>query len=195
MTAPRVLLIDNQDSFTYNLVQALRVLGADVSVLRNDAADPARALACAPTHLVVSPGPGRPEGAGATLSVLDALLPRVPVLGVCLGHQALGALLGARVVCAPRPVHGQASPVYHDGRTLFQGLPNPFPAGRYHALLVDEDGLPRELAVSAYTSEGEIMGLRHRSLPAEGVQFHPESVLSPDGSRLLRNFLDLEPPR
>lgn len=195
MSAPRVLLIDNQDSFTYNLVQALRVLGAGVVVRRNDVVDAAGALACAPTHLVVSPGPGRPEGAGAMLSVLEALLPHVPVLGVCLGHQALGALLGARVVRAARPVHGQASPVYHDGRTLFQGLPNPFPAGRYHSLLVDEDGLPEELAVSAYTSEGEIMGLRHRTLPAEGVQFHPESVLSPDGSRLLRNFLDLEPPR
>ena len=195
MTQPRVLLIDNQDSFTYNLVQALRVLGARVEVVRNDAVDPASALAAAPTHLVVSPGPGRPEAAGGTLSVLGALLPRVPVLGVCLGHQALGALLGARVVRASRPVHGQAFPVYHDGRTLFQGLPNPFPAGRYHSLLVEEDGLPEALAVSAYTSDGEIMGLRHRSLPAEGVQFHPESVLSPEGSRLLRNFLELEPPR
>ena len=194
MRAPRVLLIDNHDSFTYNLVQAFRVLGADVEVRRNDAVDAAQALASLPTHLVVSPGPGRPEGAGATLSVLAALLGRVPVLGVCLGHQALGALLGARVVRAPRPVHGRPSPVYHDGRTLFQGLPNPFPAGRYHSLLVDDDGLPDALAVSAYTSEGEIMGIRHRTVPAEGVQFHPESVLSPDGSRLLRNFLDLEPP-
>jgi anthranilate synthase/aminodeoxychorismate synthase-like glutamine amidotransferase len=195
MNSPRVLLIDNHDSFTYNLVQALRILGADVDVRANDAVDAAEAAASDPTHLVLSPGPGRPEGAGATLPVLGVLLQRIPVLGVCLGHQALGALLGARVVQAARPVHGRPSPVYHDGRTLYQGLPNPFPAGRYHSLLVDDDGLPDALVVSAYTSEGEIMGLRHRSLPAEGVQFHPESLLTPDGSRLLRNFLELEAPR
>ena len=190
----RVLLLDNYDSFTFNLVQALRGMGATVTVRRNDALTADEALAAGATHLVVSPGPGRPEGAGSTLAVLGAMLPRVPVLGVCLGHQALGALLGGRVVRASRPVHGKASPVYHDGRTLYHGLPNPFPAGRYHSLVVADEGLPAELAVSAYTSEGEIMGLRHRSLPAEGVQFHPESVLSPEGTRLLRNFLDLPPP-
>ncbi|HKQ60848.1 MAG TPA: aminodeoxychorismate/anthranilate synthase component II [Candidatus Polarisedimenticolaceae bacterium] len=191
----RVLLLDNYDSFTYNLVQALAGLGAEVLVRRNDALAPGDALALGPTHLVISPGPGRPEQAGVTLELLRVLLPRVPVLGVCLGHQALGALLGGTVRAAQQLVHGKASPVYHDGRTLYEGLPNPFPAGRYHSLAVAEESLPEELAVSAYTSDGEIMGLRHRTLPAEGVQFHPESVLTPEGPRLLRNFLDFEPPR
>jgi para-aminobenzoate synthetase component II len=187
----RVLLIDNYDSFTYNLVQALRILGATVDVRRNDEVTVAEAQDCAPTHLVVSPGPGRPEEAGRSLAILGAMLPSVPVLGVCLGHQALGALLGGRVVRAKQLMHGKASPVYHDGRTLYEGLPNPFAAGRYHSLAVAEEGLPESVVVSAYTSEGEIMGLRHRELPVEGVQFHPESVLTPEGSRLLRNFLDL----
>ena len=189
----RVLLIDNYDSFTYNLVQALRVLGAEVLVRRNDEIAITEAHALAPSHLVISPGPGRPENAGASMAILEALLPAIPVLGVCLGHQALGALLGGRIVSAGRLMHGKASPVYHDGKTLYEGLPNPFAAGRYHSLAVAEEGLPEELAVSAYTSEGEIMGLRHRSLPVEGVQFHPESLLTPEGSRLLRNFLDMRP--
>jgi para-aminobenzoate synthetase component II len=188
----RVLLIDNYDSFTYNLVQALRVLGAAVEVRRNDEVTVAEAQELEPTHLVVSPGPGRPEDAGISLAMLGAMLSRLPILGVCLGHQALGALLGGRVVRAKQLMHGKASPVYHDGRTLYEGLPNPFPAGRYHSLAVAEEGLPDDVMVSAYTSEGEIMGLRHRSLPVEGVQFHPESVLTPEGSRLLRNFLDLD---
>lgn len=190
----RVLLIDNYDSFTYNLMQALAVLGADVDVRRNDDIDARRAVDLAPTHLVVSPGPGRPEDAGASMPIIAALLARVPVLGVCLGHQALASVLGARVGAAQALMHGKASGVYHDNRTLFEGLPNPFRAGRYHSLAVHEDSLPPELAVSAYTSDGEIMGLRHRDLPAEGVQFHPESILTPEGDRLLRNFLDLEPP-
>jgi para-aminobenzoate synthetase component 2 len=187
----RVLLIDNYDSFTWNVVQALGVLGADVIVRRNDEVTVAGAIELAPTHLVVSPGPGRPESAGISMQVLEAMMRRVPVLGVCLGHQALGALLGARVVRAKKLTHGKASPVYHDGRTLYEGLPNPFSAGRYHSLAVAEEGLPADLTVSAYTSDGEIMGLRHRVLPVEGVQFHPESVLTPEGNRLLGNFLDL----
>jgi anthranilate synthase/aminodeoxychorismate synthase-like glutamine amidotransferase len=190
----RVLVIDNFDSFTYNLVQALAVLGAEVEVRRNDAITVDEAIALAPTHLVVSPGPGRPEEAGVSVAMIAAMLPRVPVLGVCLGHQALATALGGRVGPAAELVHGKASPVYHDSRTLYQGLPNPFRAGRYHSLAVSEDGLPPVLAVTSYTSDGEIMGVRHRSLPAEGVQFHPESVLTPEGDRLLRNFLDLEPP-
>jgi anthranilate synthase/aminodeoxychorismate synthase-like glutamine amidotransferase len=191
---PRVLLIDNYDSFTWNLAQGLGMLGAEVVVRLNDAITTAEALDVAPTHLVVSPGPGRPEGAGRSLEMLALFLPRVPVLGVCLGHQAIAALLGGNVVPAARPIHGKASAVYHDGRTLYEGLPNPFDAGRYHSLAVAAEPLPAALAVSAYTSGGEVMGVRHRSLPAEGVQFHPESILTPHGARLLRNFLDLDPP-
>jgi anthranilate synthase/aminodeoxychorismate synthase-like glutamine amidotransferase len=189
----RVLLVDSYDSFTWNLVQALGVLGAEVVVRPNDGVDPADAEALAPTHVVAGPGPGRPESAGALLPVLARMLPRVPVLGVCLGHQALAAVLGGRVGPAQTLVHGKACAVYHDGRTIYEGLPTPFPAGRYHSLAVEEASLPPELAVTAYTSDGEIMGLRHRDLPVEGVQFHPESILTPDGALLLRNFLDLVP--
>jgi para-aminobenzoate synthetase component 2 len=191
----RVLLLDNYDSFTYNLAQALGGLGADVVVRRNDEIDVAGAEALGPTHVVLSPGPGRPERAGVTLALVASMLERRPILGVCLGHQALAAALGARVGSAASLVHGKASAVYHDGRTLYEGLPNPFAAGRYHSLAVVEDTLPDDLVVSAYTSDGEIMGLRHRSLPVEGVQFHPESVLTPEGRRLLRNFLDFAPKR
>jgi anthranilate synthase/aminodeoxychorismate synthase-like glutamine amidotransferase len=188
-------LIDNYDSFTYNLVQALAVLGADVTVRRHDeiTADEARLME--PSHLVVSPGPGRPESAGASMPVIEAILGDVPVLGVCLGHQALAAVCGARVEPARSLMHGKASTVYHDSRTLYEGLPNPMRAGRYHSLSVTEESLPHELAVSAYTSDGEIMGIRHRTACAEGVQFHPESILTPEGDRLLRNFLDLDGPR
>ncbi|RMG49283.1 MAG: aminodeoxychorismate/anthranilate synthase component II [Acidobacteria bacterium] len=188
-----MLLIDNYDSFTYNLVQALLVLGARVTVRRNDAIDVEGALALDPTHVVISPGPGRPEHAGVTPAVIEAFLGRRPLLGVCLGHQALAHVLGGRITRAQRLMHGKASPVYHDGRTLYQGLPNPFEAGRYHSLAVREEDLPADLAVTAYTSDGEVMGVRHKTFPAEGVQFHPESVLTPEGDRLLRNFLDLEP--
>jgi len=190
---PRVLLIDNYDSFTWNLAQGMGMLGAEVMVRLNDAITADEATALAPTHLVISPGPGRPEGAGRSLALLALFLPRVPVLGVCLGHQAIAALLGGNVVAAQRPIHGKASAVYHDGRTLYEGLPNPFDAGRYHSLAVAAEPLPADLAVSAYTSEGEVMGVRHRRLPVEGVQFHPESILTPHGGRLLRNFLDLDP--
>jgi len=186
----RILLIDNYDSFTYNVVQALGSLGAEVVIRRNDAVDPAAAREIAPTHLVVSPGPGRPEKAGMSVAVIESMLQSVPVLGICLGHQALAAALGARVEHAQTLMHGKPSAVYHDDRTLYEGLPNPFQAGRYHSLAVLEETLPEELSISAYTSDGEVMGIRHRTLPVEGVQFHPESVLTPEGLRLLRNFLD-----
>ncbi len=188
---PRVLLIDNYDSFSFNLVQALRILGAEVTVRRNDETSVAEARSLGPTHLVVSPGPGRPEDAGLSMALIEDALGRVPVLGVCLGHQALAAVLGGRVGAARSLCHGKASAVYHDARTLYQGLPSPFPAGRYHSLAVAEEGLPSDLAISAYTSDGEIMGVRHRRVPAEGVQFHPESVLTPHGAQLLANFLEI----
>ncbi len=189
-----VLLIDNYDSFTYNLVQALAILGAQVTVKRHDKITVEEANALQPSHLMVSPGPGRPEDAGVSVAVVSDMMSRVPVLGVCLGHQAIAYALGGRIDQAQTLMHGKASPVYHDGRTLFEGLPNPFNAGRYHSLAVAEQELPEDLVVSAYTSDGEIMGVRHRTLPTEGVQFHPESVLTPEGDRLLRNFLDLDAP-
>jgi para-aminobenzoate synthetase component II len=186
---PRVLVIDNYDSFTYNLVQAFAALGADVLVRRNDAVTVATAEGLAPTHLVVSPGPGRPEDAGVSMAAIEAFLPRIPILGVCLGHQALGAVMGATIARAPRLMHGKSSAIYHDGRTIYRRLPNPFEGGRYHSLAVAAETLPRDLVVTAYTSEGEVMGIRHRMHPVEGVQFHPESVLTPDGTSLLRSFL------
>jgi len=189
----RVLLIDNFDSFTFNLVQALRALGAEVLVRTNAEVDAAGALALAPTHLVLSPGPGSPARAGAMPAILAAFVERVPVLGVCLGHQAIGAHFGGRVERALRPVHGEAARVFHDGRGLFRGLPSPLAAGRYHSLCLSEQGLAPELEISAWTAEGEIMGLRHVRLPIEGVQFHPESVLTPRGERLLSAFLELVP--
>jgi anthranilate synthase/aminodeoxychorismate synthase-like glutamine amidotransferase len=188
----RVLLIDNYDSFTYNLVQALAVLSAEVTVKRNDRITVADALALEPTHLVVSPGPGRPEDAGVSMAVIEAMIGTTPVLGVCLGHQALATVCGATVESARSLMHGKASTVYHDSHTLYEGLPNPMRAGRYHSLAVTEESVPEELTVSAYTSDGEIMGLRHKSHRAEGVQFHPESILTPEGDRLLRNFLDFD---
>ena len=188
-----VLMIDNYDSFTYNLVQALMTFGAEVTVRTNDGLTVGEAVDLVPSHLVISPGPGRPEAAGVSMAMIEAFAGRVPVLGVCLGHQALAAVFGSTVGAAQRLMHGKASPVYHDRRTIFQGLPNPFPAGRYHSLAVAEEGLGSELMISAYTSEGEIMGVRHRKLSLEGVQFHPESLLTPVGDRLLQNFLDMVP--
>lgn len=188
-----VLMIDNYDSFTYNLVQALMTLGAKVTVRTNDGVSVAEAIDIEPTHLVVSPGPGRPEDAGISMTMTEAFSSRVPVLGVCLGHQALAAVFGSTVGAAQTLMHGKASPVYHDRLTVFQGISNPFQAGRYHSLAVAEEGLGADLMISAYTSEGEIMGVRHRQLPLEGVQFHPESLLTPAGDRLLQNFLDLRP--
>lgn len=189
----RVLLIDNYDSFTYNVVQALRILEADVIVRTNDDISAQSASELSPTHLVVSPGPGRPESAGQSLNVIEGLMETVPVLGICLGHQAIAVVLGGEVSRAPELRHGKASPIYHDSNTIYAGLPSPFEAGRYHSLAVIEGDLPAELEVSSFTSQGVIMGLRHKRLPVEGVQFHPESLLTPSGDLLLRNFLDLEP--
>jgi anthranilate synthase component II len=188
-----VLMIDNYDSFTYNLVQALITLGAEVTVRTNDSLSIGEAIGLEPSHLVISPGPGRPEDAGVSMAMIEAFSRRVPVLGVCLGHQALAAVFGSTIGAAQSIMHGKTSPVYHDRRTIFQGLSNPFTAGRYHSLAVAEEGLGSDLMISAYTSEGEIMGVRHRQLSLEGVQFHPESLLTPVGDRLLQNFLDMAP--
>jgi anthranilate synthase/aminodeoxychorismate synthase-like glutamine amidotransferase len=188
MTA-RVLLIDNYDSFTYNLYQYFGELGAQVTVVRNDKITVAQALEMAPTHLVISPGPKRPQDAGVCNEMIRGFEGKAPLLGVCLGHQCLGYAYGATVSRAERIMHGKLSKIYHDGRGIFQGVPNPFEATRYHSLLVQESTLPDFLEVSAHTSEGEIMGLRHRTLPYDGVQFHPESILTKPGKALLRNFL------
>lgn len=190
-----VLLIDNYDSFTYNLVQALLILGAEVTVRTNDSVTVDQAREMIPSHLMISPGPGRPEDAGVSIDMIEAFSGEIPVLGVCLGHQALAVVFGGSVGSALSLMHGKSSPIYHDRKTIYEGLPNPFPAGRYHSLAVHEDHLPDPLMISAYTSDGEIMGVRHRELPVEGVQFHPESLLTPAGDRLLRNFLDRVPAK
>ena len=187
--APRLLLIDNYDSFTYNLVQAFLVLGADVLVHRNDAITVEEAEALAPTHLCISPGPGTPHDAGVSIAMIKAFAGRIPVFGVCLGHQSIVEALGGDVVRAGRLMHGKVSNVEHDGRGIFAGLPQPFAAGRYHSLIAKPETLPKVLEVSARTAEGEIMGVRHRELVVDGVQFHPESVLTPEGPRLMGNFL------
>jgi anthranilate synthase/aminodeoxychorismate synthase-like glutamine amidotransferase len=187
--APRLLLIDNYDSFTYNLVQAFLVLGADVQVRRNDQVTVADARELAPTHLCISPGPGIPAEAGVSTAMIREFAGRVPVLGVCLGHQALIEAFGGSIVRAERIMHGKTSQVSHDGRGVFAGLPNPFEAGRYHSLIAKRERIPDELEITAWTGEGEVMGVRHKSLAVEGVQFHPESVLTPDGPRLLAAFL------
>jgi anthranilate synthase component 2/para-aminobenzoate synthetase component 2 len=188
---PAVLLIDNYDSFTYNLVQAFLVLGAEVDVYRNDQIEVAEALDMKPSHLVISPGPGRPENAGVSLAMIEAFEGRVPILGVCLGHQCLFDYLGGRIVSARRLMHGKTSMIDHDGATIFSGLPNPLEVGRYHSLAAERDSVPDTLTVTARTPGGEIMAVRHRDKPMEGVQFHPESVLTPDGEVLLDNFLQL----
>jgi anthranilate synthase component 2/para-aminobenzoate synthetase component 2 len=187
----RLLLIDNYDSFTYNLVQAFLVLGAEVVVHRNDAIGLDEAAAIEPTHLVISPGPGRPEDAGTSLAMIGHFAGRIPVLGVCLGHQSIVQHYGGEIVAAGALMHGKTSWVQHDGQGLFAGLPNPFEAGRYHSLAANRQQVPAELEVTARTKEGEIMGVRHRELAVVGVQFHPESVLTPDGPALLANFLAL----
>jgi len=187
--AVRVVVIDNYDSFTYNLVQELGELGADLQVFRNDATDVERIRALAPQGIVVSPGPGRPEDAGISMAVVAELGPSVPLLGVCLGHQCIGQVFGGAVVRAPEPMHGKTSEVHHDGAGVFEGLPQPLTATRYHSLMVDPTSVPAALRVTAWTADGVVMGLRHRDWPIEGVQFHPESVLSPDGPDLLANFL------
>jgi len=185
----RLLLIDNYDSFTYNLVQAFLVLGAEVRVYRNDALTPQAALTLAPSHLCISPGPGTPCDAGVSMDMIRAFAGRVPVLGVCLGHQSIVEVFGGKVVRADRLMHGKTSLVRHDGRTLFEGLLQPCEVGRYHSLIAAPASLPPELEVSARTAEGEIMAVRHRTLTVEGVQFHPESILTPEGPKLMSNFL------
>jgi anthranilate synthase component 2 len=182
-----ILVVDNYDSFTYNLVHLFAELGAEVLVRRNDAIDPAEATRLAPTHLVVSPGPGRPRDAGATIEVIQALAPSVPVLGVCLGHQALVEAFGGQVGLANELVHGKATLVRHDEEGLFAGLPNPLEAGRYHSLAATV--VPDVFEVCATSGDGEVMAVRHRELPLDGVQFHPESVLTPQGRALAENFL------
>lgn len=185
----RLLLVDNYDSFTYNLVQAFMVLGAEVEVHRNDEITVEAALASAPTHVCISPGPGTPYDAGVSMEVIRAFAGRVPVLGVCLGHQSITEVFGGQVVRNTRLMHGKTSPVTHDGRGVFAGLPQPMVVGRYHSLVAKPSSIPACLEVTATTAEGEIMGLRHRELMVEGVQFHPESVLTPEGPQLLGNFL------
>ncbi len=186
---PTLLLIDNYDSFTYNLVQAFLVLGAQVDVRRNDAISVDEARALSPTHLCISPGPGTPHEAGVSMQMIKAFAGNIPVLGVCLGHQSIVECFGGRVVRAGRLMHGKTSMIEHDGRELFDGLPQPCEVGRYHSLIAEPASLPPELIVTARTAEGEIMGVRHRHFTVEGVQFHPESVLTPDGPKLMANFL------
>jgi anthranilate synthase component 2 len=186
-----ILVIDNYDSFTYNLVQYLGELGSEVRVVRNDAASIDSISALQPARIVISPGPGRPENAGITMDVIRQLGSSIPILGVCLGHQAIGAVFGGAVVRASTPMHGKTSTIEHDGRGVFAGIDGPFVASRYHSLVVSDDGLPDELEVTARTREDRtIMGLRHRERPIHGVQFHPESILTGEGMRLLRNFLE-----
>ena len=186
-----VLVIDNYDSFTYNLVQYLGELGADVSVLRNDAGTVDDVVAAQPERIVISPGPGRPEDAGVTMDLIRRLGATTPILGVCLGHQAIGAVFGGDVVRAILPMHGKTSTIEHNGRGVFHGITGPFPASRYHSLVVSEQTLPDALEITARTREdGTVMGLRHRRWPIHGVQFHPESILTGEGRTILRNFLE-----
>ncbi|MBW2618391.1 MAG: aminodeoxychorismate/anthranilate synthase component II [Deltaproteobacteria bacterium] len=185
-----ILLIDNYDSFTYNIAHALGSLGQEVRVFRNDALTPAEVENLSPEAIVISPGPGRPADAGISCEVIERLKGRAPILGVCLGHQCIAEVFGAQVVRARRPVHGKTSAVFHDGRTIYTGLRNPFLAARYHSLVVPEESLPPLLEVSAYTQEGEVMGLRCAEFKVEGVQIHPESIATPQGPMIFRNFID-----
>ena len=188
-----ILVIDNYDSFTFNLVQYLEMLGARTRVVSNDALDAEAACALAPRGILISPGPCTPNEAGVSLALVARAAGAIPVLGVCLGHQAIGQAFGGKVVRAGRIMHGKTSPIEHDGRTLYRGLADPFTATRYHSLLVERESLPACLEISAWTAEGEIMGLRHKELPVEGVQFHPESILTLSGMALLKNWLDALP--
>ena len=190
----RLLLIDNYDSFTFNLAQAFMVMGVDVVVHRNDRIDVDEAHALQPTHLCISPGPGRPADAGVSMDMIRAFSGVVPILGVCLGHQSIAEVFGAHVVPAKQLMHGKDSQVHHDGDGLYSGLPNPLVVGRYHSLAVAKASLPRTLRLDASAEDGEVMGLRHRTLPIWGVQFHPESILTPKGDRLLQNFLLQDAP-
>ncbi|HKO36573.1 MAG TPA: aminodeoxychorismate/anthranilate synthase component II [Pyrinomonadaceae bacterium] len=186
-----LLVIDNYDSFTYNLVQYLGELGERIEVRRNDEVTVEQIEAMKPDRILISPGPGTPAHAGITMNVIEKFAGKLPILGVCLGHQAIGQVFGGRVVRASRLFHGKSSQVQHDGKTIFNGLENPFPAGRYHSLIVERETLPDELEISATTPNGTIMGLRYRRLKIEGVQFHPESIMTTEGKKLLANFLSL----
>ena len=187
----KILLIDNYDSFTYNLVQAFLSLGAEVDVYRNNEIDIDEAERLQPTHLVISPGPGRPENAGVSLACIEVFQDKIPILGVCLGHQCIVEHFGGDIVYAKRLMHGKTSIIQHDGLTIFTDLDNSFEAGRYHSLAADRETIPEVLTVSAQTEDDEVMGVRHRALPVEGVQFHPESVLTPNGKHLMNNFLKI----
>lgn len=184
-----ILMIDNYDSFTFNIVQYLEQMGEDVVVFRNDKVTVDRIDKLKPQVIFLSPGPGTPRDAGVTVDVVREFHKTIPIMGICLGHQSIGYAFGGEIVRAGRIMHGKVSPVHHDGKTIFTGLPDPFTAGRYHSLVVRPETLPSCLEVSARTAEGEIMGLRHKEFPVEGIQFHPESVLTPQGKRILRNFL------
>lgn len=186
-----ILLIDNYDSFTYNLVQYLGELGEKIEVYRNDQVTLSQIEKMKPARIVISPGPGTPKEAGISMKVIRHFAGKIPILGVCLGHQAIGEVFGGRVVRARRIMHGKTSEIYHDGKTIYKGLPNPFTATRYHSLIVEKKSLPKVLEISAWTKEGEIMGLRHKKFKVEGVQFHPESILTSSGKDLLKNFLTL----
>jgi len=185
----KVLVIDNYDSFTYNLVQYVMGLGADTTVYLNDQVTVEQIVALAPQGLLLSPGPGTPDDAGVTLRVIRELAGKIPIFGVCLGHQSIGQSFGGNVIRAPRLMHGKTSMVEHDGKTLFKGMANPFQATRYHSLVVEESSMPSCLEISARTTDGEIMALRHKTLPVEGVQFHPESFLTHDGMRIVANWI------
>ena len=186
-----ILMIDNYDSFTYNLVQAFRGLGADMQVVRNDAIDVDDIRVLAPSAIVLSPGPGNPDSAGVTLEAVKAFAGKLPMLGVCLGHQSIAQAFGGKIVHAKRLMHGKTSRIHHDGRGIFSGLPQEFAAMRYHSLAVDRETLPECLEISAESEDGEIMGLRHRSMPIESVQYHPESIGTPEGERQMRNFIEM----
>jgi anthranilate synthase component 2 len=187
-----VFVLDNYDSFTFNLVQYMGELGADIVVRRNDELSPEEVEALAPDRILLSPGPCTPQEAGISIDLIRHMAGKVPILGVCLGHQAIGAAFGGNVIRAPKLMHGKTSQVDHDGKTIFAGITTPMTCTRYHSLIVEEKGLPADLEISARTADGTIMGLRHRNFPVEGVQFHPESVLTSDGKRLIENFLNLE---
>lgn len=184
-----LLVIDNYDSFTYNLVQYLGELGADPQVYRNDKITLEEIGRLKPRHIVISPGPGRPKDAGISEALIETFYKEIPILGVCLGHQAIGEVFGGSVIHAPYLMHGKTSQVYHDGKGVYAGLPNPFTATRYHSLVVDKASLPNDFILSSWTEDGVVMGIRHKDYPLEGVQFHPESILSESGKTLLKNFL------
>lgn len=186
-----ILVIDNYDSFTFNLVQYLGELGAEMQVYRNDRITVAQAVALNPERVLVSPGPCTPKEAGISCDIIREFGPRLPLFGVCLGHQAIGDVYGGNVVRADRLMHGKTSPIIHEGKSVFKGLPSPFDATRYHSLIIERDSIPACLEITAWTAEGEIMGVEHKEYPVHGVQFHPESILTVEGKKLLQNFLDL----